>query len=70
MSQLMKSSGSGYQEPTAIGASDLARRVGVSLRHVRRMDSMGKIPKPVRIGKSVRWVVSEIEAWLKAGAPD
>ena len=70
MSQLTKSNGTGYQEPTAVPASDLAKRMGVSLRHVRRMDSMGKIPKPVRIGNSVRWVVSEIDAWLNAGAPD
>lgn len=70
MSQVVKSNVFGFQETTAISASDLARRIGVSMRHVRRMDSMGKIPKPVRIGNSVRWIVSEIEAWLQAVAPD
>ena len=54
----------------AIPASDLAQRLGVSLRHIRRMDAMGKLPQPVRIGNSVRWVLSEIQEWLASGCPD
>ena len=53
----------------ALTAEELAERMGVSLRHVRRLDSSGQLPKPVRLGRSVRWPVSEIEAWLAAGAP-
>lgn len=47
-----------------------ARKLNVSLRHVRRMDAAGKIPRPVRLGTSVRWLADEIESWLKAGAPE
>ena len=54
----------------ALSASDLAKRLGVSLRHIRRMDSSGRLPKPIRLGASIRWPISEIESWLQAGAPD
>ncbi len=54
----------------ALPAGELASLLGVSLRHIRRMDAAGKLPKPVRLGYSVRWLAAEIEAWLTAGAPD
>jgi len=54
----------------ALSAADLAQRLGVSLRHVRRLDSVGKVPKPLRLGRSIRWRMAEIQAWLEAGAPD
>jgi excisionase family DNA binding protein len=56
--------------PLALSAADLARRLGVSLRHLRRLNATGEIPKPCRLGQSVRWPLAEIEAWLAAGAPD
>ena len=58
------------QQPLACSAQQLAHRLGVSLRHVRRMDSAGLLPKPVRLGRSVRWPVDEVQTWLKAGAPN
>jgi predicted DNA-binding transcriptional regulator AlpA len=33
------------------------------------MDAAGLLPKPVRIGHSVRWSVEEIKRWIAAGAP-
>jgi len=56
--------------PLALSARQLAERLGVSLRHVRRMDSAGLLPRPVRLGRAVRWPVDEVDGWLKAGAPD
>ena len=56
--------------PLAFSAAELANRLGVSLRHMRRLDSAGKLPKPIRLGRSVRWPVAEIENWLDEGAPD
>ena len=58
------------RNPLAFSAADLARRLDVSLRHLRRLDSAGKLPKPVRLGRSVRWPVAQIESWLNAGGPD
>ena len=56
-------------EPLAISATDLAMKLGVSLRHIRRLDASGKLPEPIRLGNSIRWLIEEIEAWLQAGAP-
>ena len=54
---------------TALAAGELAEKLGVSLRHIRRLDAIGKLPKPMRLGGAVRWLASEINEWLEAGAP-
>jgi len=70
MEKTKKPDGNGGQ-PLALNAVELARMLDVSLRHVWRQSSAGKLPKPLRIGsKCVRWTRSEIEGWLAAGAPD
>lgn len=48
----------------------LAELLGVSVRHVRTLDSAGKIPRPVRIGERVTWRLDEVRDWLAAGCPD
>ena len=60
----------GQEQLLAMSAVDLADRLEVSLRHLRRLDSAGKLPKPIRLGRSVRFAVAEVNAWLAAGAPD
>ena len=54
----------------AIDAQALAAHLGVSVRHVRRMDAAGQIPRPLRFGRAVRWSRVEIEEWMFAGSPD
>ena len=56
--------------PIAFSPEELARRLAVSRRHIYRMNSSGKLPRPIRLGRSVRWILPEINAWLQAGAPD
>jgi len=56
-------------ESLVVRAKDLAVLLGVSLVHIRRMDSAGKLPKPIRLGDCVTWRVDEVKAWLEAGAP-
>lgn len=58
------------QELMAISARDLAAMVGVSLRQVWRLNSAGKLPKPIRLGGSVRWNRKEIQQWFEAGCPE
>lgn len=48
---------------------ELAQMLGVSTRHISAMNSAGKLPAPVRFGRSVRWLAKEIQEWLAAGAP-
>ena len=52
-----------------IPASVLAQKLGISTRTLRRLELQGKLPAPLRIGRSVRWSVSLIDQWLDAGAP-
>ena len=56
--------------PLAYGASELARRLEVSPRHVRRLNASARLPRPIFLGRSVRWFAAEIEEWLAAGGPD
>ncbi len=53
-----------------LSASQLSKRLGCSVRHIRRLCAAGKMPKPLTLGRSVRWLAVEIEAWLEAGAPN
>lgn len=53
----------------APSAQEVARLLGISRAHVWRMHSSGRLPKPVRLGRAVRWGRAEIEGWLAAGAP-
>lgn len=54
----------------ALDAPQLAEVLGLSVRTVRRLDALGKLPRPVRIGGAVRWRREEIDQWLGAGCPD
>ena len=51
-------------------AKTLGQMLSLSKRQIFRLNSCGKIPAPIRIGGSVRWIESEIVEFIKAGAPD
>ena len=57
-------------KPLVVDAKLLARLLTCGVRTVRTLDASGKLPKAVRIGGRVVWVVADILAWLEAGAPD
>lgn len=57
-------------KPLAVGAAQLGKLLGLGLRTVRSMDAAGRLPRPIRLGSSVRWRFAEIEAWVVAGAPN
>jgi prophage regulatory protein len=56
--------------PLVVDARGLARLLSSGKRTVGTWNAAGKIPAPIRIGGRVVWVVSEIRAWLAAGAPE
>jgi prophage regulatory protein len=58
------------REALAVCARELAGMLDVSLRQVWRLNSAGKLPKPVRLGGSVRWARQEVLDWFDAGCPD
>ncbi|HUV67697.1 MAG TPA: AlpA family phage regulatory protein [Sedimentisphaerales bacterium] len=51
-------------------AKMLGEMLSLSKRQVHRLNSCSKLPKPLRIGGSVRWAEGTIAKWLRAGAPD
>lgn len=57
------------EKPLALSAEEVAKLLGVSERHVWSLNSSGKLPKPIRLGRAVRWSADELRMWLLAGAP-
>jgi prophage regulatory protein len=56
-------------EKRLLGVDDVARLLGVSSRHVYRLADGGRMPRPVKLGGSVRWDRQAIELWLEKGCP-
>jgi predicted DNA-binding transcriptional regulator AlpA len=50
-------------------AADAAALCCKSLRTWRSWDAAGRIPRAVRIGRSVLWRAEELRAWTVAGCP-
>ncbi len=57
------------QPSILLSADDLAHLLCLSKRSVWRFHSADKLPKPIRLGRSVRWRRDEIEKWIAAGLP-
>ena len=49
---------------------EVAEICGVASETVRRLTDRGAMPMPVRLGRSVRYRIDEIEAWISDGCPD
>ena len=50
-----------------VNARTAAAIVGVSRRSWSRFVAEGRAPKPIRLGRCVRWRVAEIRNWIAAG---
>ena len=57
------------QERMALSAAEVAEQLGVSVRHVQALHASGRLPMPIRLGRSVRWRQQELRDWLEAGCP-
>ncbi len=51
-------------------AGDLAKRLRISIRQVRKLHSEALVPAPIRLGRSARWRAGEIGEWIQANCPD
>jgi excisionase family DNA binding protein len=52
-----------------LSASETAGLLGISRAHLWRLHSSGRLPRPIRLGRAVRWDRKTLEAWVAAGAP-
>lgn len=55
--------------PELIPIKEVARMCGISERHTNRLRDRGLMPRPVRLGGSIRWRRTEIEKWIADGCP-
>ena len=52
-----------------INSREAAKLLQVSDRTLWKMQSTGQSPKPIRIGRGVRWSLEELKAWVRSGCP-
>ncbi len=59
-------------EPSSLllSAETLAKRLEISLRSLWRLRAGGRLPPPIRLGGTVRWRSTDIDAWVAAGCPN
>jgi excisionase family DNA binding protein len=46
-----------------------AALLGISRASLHRLRAAGRMPVPLKLGKSCRWRRDELERWVAAGAP-
>ena len=51
-------------ETELLTVRDVSRALKVSTRQIWKLLAGGRMPKPIRIGRSVRWPVAVIERWI------
>ncbi len=52
-------------QPQLLSAGELAKMLSTSVRTVWRLRSAGKLPEPLSIGGSVKWLLSDIRQWIE-----
>ena len=57
-------------ERLALPAVEVAKLLGISERHAWALNSSGRLPRPVHLGRAVRWNLAELRAWLDANCPE
>jgi excisionase family DNA binding protein len=54
---------------TLLNADEVAAMLGISERTLWRLLSAGKVPEPVRFGRSTRWRLADVKDWIEEGCP-
>jgi len=47
----------------------VADLLSCSTRHVYRMADAGRMPRPLKLGRLIRWRRSAVESWIADGCP-
>jgi predicted DNA-binding transcriptional regulator AlpA len=53
-----------------LSARKLAEMLDISTATLWRLRSAGKLPRPLRLGSSLRWRAEEVRQWVETGMPD
>ncbi len=49
--------------------ADLGAMIRIGRSKLYDMKASGQLPRPVKIGRCVRWRLSDINAWIATGCP-
>ncbi len=52
---------------TLLTARDVATRCRLCQRQIFKLASAGRLPRPLKVGRSTRWRESDIAAWIERG---
>lgn len=66
----MPNTDSSSAAPLLLRAVDAAAQCSVSVRTWYAWDLAGKVPRPIRMGRTPFWPYEELRAWVAAGCPD
>lgn len=53
-------------ESVLLDARTVARRLGISAKHLMRLVDRDQFPSPLRLGRCCRWSVRVIDEWIRA----
>lgn len=56
-------------EVRLLTAERLAALLGISTRTLWRLRSAGRLPRPIKLGGSVRWRGDVVRRWIERGCP-
>jgi len=60
----------GSTQPLLVDAKAVGAMLGRCERSVWRDAAAGRIPRPIELGGSKRWRLSELQQWAAAGCPN
>lgn len=50
-----------------LNVREVAARLKLSSRQIFKLASAKRLPAPVKVGRSTRWRVADLEAWIASG---
>jgi prophage regulatory protein len=65
----LHTSNTGLEQYRLITAKELGRILSLSTRSIWRLRAAGKLPRPVKVGGAIRWMLADINKWASWGCP-
>jgi excisionase family DNA binding protein len=56
-------------EPLLLSSDEAAKTLGISIRLLQSLNSSGRLPLPVRLGRRCLWSREELTEWIRYGSP-
>lgn len=52
-----------------LSCKEVMKKLNCGRSALKKYVAQGLVPKPIRLGRKLLWPASEIDAWIRAGAP-